>query len=635
MASTLLISELVDATLQELIKEMQIKEASLVLTHNNSITWKKQVGVKTNINDYNEKEICRLLTSASQYSTDRILTRDAMLDPKEKQIMLDHKIMVAIMLVVEQNIIGGILLGEKTTGSYTSEDLSLLKILGPEISVAVQNSLSYEEIRRFNRTLQQEIQKATDTVRSVNEQMYMKNLELSETNKTLSLLRKIDDAILTSVTNTAQIGQDVANIIIADADFKGVLIVLYDKNENIITELATAPAGLMEQVKLLLNKDLHGIVTSMDIDDNIIVRAIKQNKLMVTEKLHDLITPHFTSEQSSTLQKNSNIQSAVVYPMMVHGEVIGAMAIGLDQHYADASDYKKDLVSRLVNITGIAIDNALLYQRIQDANERLKQLDELKDEFVSVASHELRTPMTAIKSYLWLALAGKGGELTEKMRFYLDRSYTSTNRLIKLVNDMLNVSRIESGRMSFEIQKVDMPSLVEEMISEVKPRADELGIKIVSPSQEDIKKMKLPPVLADPDKIKEIMINLIGNSLKFTQRGGAISISYEVSQDSVLIHVMDTGEGIEAVDITKLFQKFSLIRGSYQTNKQSSQGTGLGLYISKMIMKEHGGDIWAESPGRGKGATFSFSLKKFTDKDFNSFQKLSKKEGLGIIHSEL
>ncbi len=189
--------------------------------------------------------------------------------------------------------------------------------------------------------------------------------------------------------------------------------------------------------------------------------------------------------------------------------------------------------------------------------------------------------------------------------------------------------------MSFEIQKVDMPILVEEMITEVKPRADELGIKISVPSSEALKNLKLVPVLADPDKIKEIMINLIGNSLKFTRRGGEISISYRLEKDKMIISVRDTGEGIAADDIPKLFQKFSLISGSYQTNKQSSQGTGLGLYISKMIMKEHGGDIWAESEGRGKGSVFSFSLKLYNTEDFESFQKLFRKEGLGIIHSEV
>ena len=635
MASTLVLAELVESTLGELIREMRVTHATLLLIRDDEVFWVKNVG-KENSKDYSQADVVSILNYAAELSSDQILLTEKVEKLEIKEKLQRYGVAVTIPLRVERKTIGGIFLTKKENNNlYSSDDLSILRIFGPEISVAVQNSLSYEEINRFNRTLQNEIQKATDTVRSVNEQMYMKNLELSETNKTLSLLRKIDDAVLHSVTNTALVGQDVANIIVRETDFSGMLVVLHNKKEKAIIELATAPTQLMDEAKFMAGHDLRGIMTPIANRENTLVQTVISEQKIVTDSLYEVLTPHFSRDAAHDLQKKSGIVSVVVYPMIVHGETIGAVAIALGQSYLSISDHRKDLISRLVSITGIAIDNALLYQRIQEANERLKQLDQLKDEFVSVASHELRTPMTAIKSYLWLALAGKGGELNEKLKFYLDRSYTSTNRLIKLVNDMLNVTRIESGRMSFEIQKVDMPQLVEEMISEVKPRADELGIKIISPTLQEAALLKLPSVLADPDKIKEIMINLIGNSLKFTHRGGNISIAYEVKDDMLITKVSDNGEGIEADDISKLFQKFSLIKGSYQTNKQSSQGTGLGLYISKMIMKEHGGDIWAESAGRGKGATFGFSLKKFNQTEFESFQKTAKKEGLGIIHSEV
>jgi len=391
----------------------------------------------------------------------------------------------------------------------------------------------------------------------------------------------------------------------------------------------------MKIIKKLFKFDMHGVTTSMSETKNAVVKAVKSKKTVTTDEVYDIIRPHLSKKQSGLVKKKIGVKSIVVFPMIVRREIIGAMAIGLDKPFESISAYKKDLLNRLVSTTGIAIDNALLYQKIHEANERLKQLDVLKDEFVSVASHELRTPMTAIKSYLWLALAGKGGKLSEKLKFYLDRSYTSANRLIKLINDMLNVSRIESGRMSFEIQKTEVLVLVEEIIGEVKPRADELGVSIIMPTPKDVSKMNLPSVLADPDKIKEILMNLIGNSLKFTPKKGSITISFEKKDSMVTINITDTGEGIEKDDIPKLFQKFSLVRGSYQTNKQSSQGTGLGLYICKMIMKEHGGDIWAISKGRGKGATFGFSLKTYTKADASALKKLNLKEGLGIIHSEI
>lgn len=237
------------------------------------------------------------------------------------------------------------------------------------------------------------------------------------------------------------------------------------------------------------------------------------------------------------------------------------------------------------------------------ANGKLKQLDKLKDEFVSLASHELRTPMTAIKSYLWMALAGKGGALNDKQKYYLERSYTATNRLIKLVNDMLNVSRIESGRISLDIKPIDITKIITDVIAEVTPRAQEFGLVVTftPPSP------PLPAVVADIDKIKEILINLIGNSLKFTPPGGQVGVFATHKDNIVVVEVRDSGKGIKAEDLPKLFQKFATIGTAYLT-KQNTQGTGLGLYISKSLVEKQGGRMWLHSDGENKGTSFYFSL---------------------------
>lgn len=333
--------------------------------------------------------------------------------------------------------------------------------------------------------------------------------------------------------------------------------------------------------------------------------------------------------------------------LAVKGKMVGIVVLG-NKLSGDIYSLNDARVLAVLNPElSIAIQNAQQYEEIkafsqklqvevekathdlQIANTKLQELDLKKDEFVSLASHELRTPMTAIRSYLWLALAGKGGPLSDKQTYYLDRSYKSTVRLIKLVNDMLNVSRIESGRIVLDVQKVDLGKFIDEVISEVKPRADEL--EIILENQYDPGN-PLPPVLADPDKIKEVLINFIGNSLKFSPKGEKIIISSELKDQMITVQVIDHGEGIAPEDMDKLFQKFGLIKESYVTNQKASQGTGLGLYISKSIVELHGGKIWAESPGHGKGATFSFSLKIFNEEEFNRIKKESEgKEGLGII----
>lgn len=273
--------------------------------------------------------------------------------------------------------------------------------------------------------------------------------------------------------------------------------------------------------------------------------------------------------------------------------------------------------------------------QLKSTNERLKELDKLKNEFVSVASHELRTPMAAIKSYLWMALNDKGGPLNEKQRYYVERGYNSVDRLIRLVNDMLNISRIESGRITIELQSVDLLALTQEVLDEVLPRAKELGISVTIQKPE-----VLPRVLADPDKIKEVLFNLIGNSLKFTPKGGSITISYSRKENGfVETKVTDTGAGIVPEDMGKLFQKFGLLEGSYVTNQTStSLGTGLGLYICRSIIDLHHGEIKAASEGRGKGSTFSFTLREFKDSDAQTLKTETTddhKDKVDLIHAQV
>lgn len=252
--------------------------------------------------------------------------------------------------------------------------------------------------------------------------------------------------------------------------------------------------------------------------------------------------------------------------------------------------------------------------QLESANQRLKNMSKLKDEFVSLASHELRTPMTAVRSYLaMIADPQFGGELNKNQAEYLNNALLSVNRLIQLVNDMLNISRIESGRLALSVKSVDLLQLVDEVKTEVLPRMNELGITFTIEVKES-----LPPVLADSDKIKEVLINLIGNAMKFTPKGGTITVSFVQKEDMIETTVTDTGSGIDQDDLPKLFQKFNRLSNPSTANKPS--GTGLGLYLSKALVQLHKGDIWAASEGVGKGSQFTFSLKIFNEKDFQEFQ---------------
>ena len=276
--------------------------------------------------------------------------------------------------------------------------------------------------------------------------------------------------------------------------------------------------------------------------------------------------------------------------------------------------------------------------KLRTANERLLELDKLKDEFVSLASHELRTPMVSIRNYIWMVLNGKGGKVNPKQREYLRRAYDSTSRLSRLVNSMLNLSRIESGRVILSVEQADIRSVIRDVMTEIGIRADKMGIKLsLRQKVESLRTgevVQLPSVIIDLDKIKEVLINLIGNSLKFTPSGGTIMISLAVDREHVLVSITDSGIGLEKDQIPKLFQKFSMLRESYSTNATMAQGTGLGLYICKSIIELHGGKIWVESEGHRKGSTFKFTLPRYSE-DHLQLLRRNQHNGkdAGIIHS--
>lgn len=480
----------------------------------------------------------------------------------------------------------------------------------------------------------------------VNRQIYERNVELAIRNQTLSLLRKIYEIINTSI-GVKETAQKLISAIGTELKFQAGVIALIDKQENLLKSTAFFRRDFDEIDKNIAtaHQYLANLSLSLQNRENFAVDCVMKRRTRLTNSLYDVIAPLVDEKKAEELQKTLGIATLVLYPIVFGNATFGVLIISLDKHVGDLSRAEREALHELIGVVGIAIDRVKLYSELKEANEKLKALDKLKDEFVSVASHELRTPMTAIKSYLWMALAGKGGAITEKQRYYLDRAYSSTDRLIKLVNDMLNISRIESGRMTYDMEKVDLSQLINDVIADVKPRADELGVSIVYDTRYTIHDT-IPAVLADADKIKEVLFNLVGNSLKFTQKGGSITIILKKVQNnpisprfggsSTLVEcsVLDTGVGISAEDMDKLFQKFGLIPGSYTINKTDQQGTGLGLFITKSIIEAHGGTISAYSPGVGKGAKFSFTVPVFDQQKWEQFHEAQEgKEKIGMIHT--
>jgi signal transduction histidine kinase len=239
---------------------------------------------------------------------------------------------------------------------------------------------------------------------------------------------------------------------------------------------------------------------------------------------------------------------------------------------------------------------------LEKANEELRKVDQIKSEFVSVASHELRTPLAAIKNSVQLILQGKTGEINEHQRKFLSMADRNITRLTNILNDLLNLSKIESGKIVMTFEEMSLKVPAELVLSSLQPQAQVKSIQFVMDFPED-----LPTVSGDREKLEQVLTNLVGNAIKFTPEGGTISVSGRVSDgdgNMVAISVKDTGIGIPEDQLTKIFEKFHQVEGSLH---RSVTGTGLGLAITRGLVEAHQGTIWAESE-LGKGSTFTFTL---------------------------
>ncbi len=245
-----------------------------------------------------------------------------------------------------------------------------------------------------------------------------------------------------------------------------------------------------------------------------------------------------------------------------------------------------------------------------------KQLEEMKLDFVSMAAHELRTPLTSVKGYL--SLLQKEMPTKGEHREFLEKAMVATMQLSDLVENLLNVSRIERGVFNTGVKSIDWLKIVQETVSEFRPRAIQKGISldIVATTE------GLPQIQADGVRVKEILSNLLSNAIKYTEKGG-IKVWFELQGSEIVTHVQDTGKGIPESAIPRLFSKFFRVS---EVLEQGAKGTGLGLYIAKSIVDMYHGKIWVESK-LNQGSTFSFSLP--LSQPASSVKPVSIKEALG------
>ncbi|MEA3464223.1 MAG: ATP-binding protein, partial [Patescibacteria group bacterium] len=387
-------------------------------------------------------------------------------------------------------------------------------------------------------------------------------------------------------------------------------ILIYNEKTKSYTVSRNTGFNISRIKKTIKEEQLYKLCAQQN--EPIIVEELKRSSYQQYKQIIDLLT---------------DLKIETVTPLNIKDKTIGIVIAGIKESGDMYNDEDLKVLKVISAQAAIAIENALLYKETKNfaiklkkevkkataelrvANKKLKKLDAAKSEFISIASHQLRTPLTIIKGYISMMLEGAFGQLSEQELSPLEKVYESNERLIQLVENLLNISRIESGRLQFNFTIMRLEDIVGSVIEEMANSAKKKGLRL------DYKKpgKPLPGIKIDEEKIRQVIINLIDNAIKYTKQGGiTVSLSSAPSavaalgaDNAIQFCASDTGMGVSQEDLPNLFKKFSRGKG---VSTVHTEGTGLGLYVSKMMIEAHQGKIWCESEGKGRGSRFCFKL---------------------------
>jgi signal transduction histidine kinase len=294
-----------------------------------------------------------------------------------------------------------------------------------------------------------------------------------------------------------------------------------------------------------------------------------------------------------------HFRTVLAVPMLREDEPVGIFLLTRNKAAMPFTDKQIELVTTFADQAVIAIENVRLFNEIQEKSQQLEIANRHKSQFLANMSHELRTPLNCINGFSEMLLARMFGDLNEKQEEFLRDINSSGEHLLALINDVLDLSKIEAGRMEIFLESFDPGITLDNTVMLVKERAARRGIA-VNLSVDD----QLERWVGDERKIRQVMLNLLSNAIKFTPEGGRIDVTATLDSNEMEVTVSDTGVGIKPEDQERIFEEFQQA-GSDYTKK--AEGTGLGLALTKKFIELHGGTIRVES-AQGTGSTFTFRL---------------------------
>lgn len=446
--------------------------------------------------------------------------------------------------------------------------------------------------------------KPDDLSSDITQELYKRNAELHIRNKTLALLGELY-SISIQTLNPEQLSEKVTSVIQKALEFEFVGIFDFDQGTDTLKLIRFAGSERFNDHVKNIDNFLEKTVITGASREELFGPVIQDHILNYTNDLNNIFRLSLGQNKAEELQKDIHIKTSLAYPLSAGG-VMSVLVLSLNRAYQTLNDFEKQSIASFIDVIAVSLAKATLYQELQvsnmkleDANSRLEELDKRKTEFVSMATHQLRSPNTAIRGYSSMLLEGSFGELGEKARQAISVIYQSSEKLRLVVEDFLNITRIELGTLKYEMSKVDMADLAQKVVTELKLMAAERKIELL---------FEAPGapfwVNADAGKIGQVFSNIIDNAAKYTPQG-RIKVSVSCHDNVVRFLSEDTGVGIDPEVMPKLFQRFIRAEGAGKIN---ILGTGQGLFVAKQIVEAHGGKIWAESEGKDKGARFIVEL---------------------------
>ena len=314
-------------------------------------------------------------------------------------------------------------------------------------------------------------------------------------------------------------------------------------------------------------------------------------------QIPDIAAPDAYESRLRDILLRLDHRALLAVPLLREDHILGGLVVNRRAPGEFSADVV-DLLTTFATQSALAIQNARLFQEIERKSRELEVASQHKSEFLASMSHELRTPLNAIIGFSDVLLQGMFGETNEKQTEYLRDILASGQHLLSLINDILDLSKIEAGRMELDLAAFDLPSAIDDALLLMRERASRRGITLERHVDE-----RLDEIRADQRKVKQVLLNLLSNAVKFTPEGGRIDVRAVPVDGTVEISVTDTGIGIAPEDHDAVFEEFRQVGKA----EKKAEGTGLGLALCRKFVELHGGRIWVKSQ-IGQGSTFTFTV---------------------------